>query len=217
VAKRPVSAREAAEIRTRLVEWLGEHYQGKPYRLIKAYGFHPTTARAWFREKNPVPPSVASLLALAHRDGLSVDWLLTGEGSPGAQPLPVQLRDALLAEFAHATRWPRRRLGAYLPDADTLWRLIRSGVGNAVGRADLLWQSYARLRRRGPSRRAAAQLVRQAWEQALGAWRTAVVPQGIVLLPTLPGPARVSGITPKGQKTKARRRRTRSPERGRNP
>lgn len=185
MAKERIPRQDAEAIRERLDNWVAQSDYRSWYGLCRRKGFHTSTAAAWRREDDPVPPSTYVLWRLAVEDGLDPLWLLTGKRTPGERPLKERLREQLVAYFASTLRWPRPRVERYLPEPDQLWRFIGSGVGNAIGRADLLCQSYARLRRpRRQRARAERDLIQQAWDQALAPWRPSAVPADIVFVPS---------------------------------
>ena len=188
---------DADAIAERLSQWVHAHY-GSFTELCKRKGFHRSNADKWAGGQ---VPGAYFLWKLAREDGLDVFWLLTAKRTPGERPIQDRLREHLLAYFTSALKWPRPRVERYLPDPDHLWRYVRASVRNAIGRADWLRERYGQVRRPAREReRVEREAVKDAWDQAMGAWRpTAPLPADVRFVPPRPAhraPQRTPGRKP---------------------
>lgn len=95
---------EAKAICGRLARFIRDRF-GSVYEFVRAFGLAHSTVQSWVSKANPRVPDSATLLSLAHETGISLDWLLLGEGSElrgaslSAGSLAVELRRTLIAEL----------------------------------------------------------------------------------------------------------------------
>ena len=70
-------------------------------------GCGDTTVAQWLNSKDPATPDVVSCVSLAREEGISLDWLLLGEGPqiretiPVSEELPNRLRAAVMKALGH--------------------------------------------------------------------------------------------------------------------
>jgi len=106
--KRP---KEAAKIAARLQKFLEKRY-GTRYEasVAKDTGVPWGTVYRWTNVEEPITPETPTLIAIARGTGISLDWLLLGEGLPERgtlQPRP-ELADALRAQVVAAVATAER-------------------------------------------------------------------------------------------------------------
>ena len=111
--KRNLELDERRAIRDRLEWFHQQHYRNRQAMNLDA-DVAPSTASGWFHPEPSVPDTV-SLVRIAERKNLNLNWLLLGEGEPlrGVEPDAdawTRLRQTLVAELISH--------GATAPDAE---------------------------------------------------------------------------------------------------
>ncbi len=218
--RKRIPTTEAAEITTRLDEWVQPRF-GSFGELCRRKRFHRSNADKWAAGQ---VPGTFFLWKLAQEDELDPYWLLTGRRSPGERPLVDRLREALVHAYTKAERVPATDIEAALPDAKALWRWLGASVRAPLHRALVIHQNYAAVRRRRTGKpqsvyvlgRRGPQLFKEATdvvlERAERAHISQVYDEALALVDAMT--QRVTSPSP----TKPRRPRSkRSPKKGRKP
>jgi hypothetical protein len=102
VGKRSLSLDERRGIRDRLHQFRLRHYRTRQ-AMNRDAGVPHNTAAGWF-DKNPRTPDTVSLVRIAERKNLNLNWLLLGEGPElrgvdGPSEVWPHLRRTLVAEL----------------------------------------------------------------------------------------------------------------------
>jgi hypothetical protein len=107
MARPRLTAKEEHAIRKRLQSFVDERYGGDWAALAGWIGVERTTWYPWTGQgKKKGLPQAATLVRMAERCRLSLDWLLTGRGQaqwhdgPIGESLPDHIRHALVSEYA---------------------------------------------------------------------------------------------------------------------
>jgi transcriptional regulator with XRE-family HTH domain len=112
----------ASSVHTRVKELVDTRYVGKVQRAAKAWGVPQPTLRRIYRGLN-VRPSADALSRIAQATGTTVEWLLTGAGSP-----PRQNTDTGAPVVAEAESWGKLLMTLVMseqgkdPNARAEWR-----------------------------------------------------------------------------------------------
>lgn len=80
MGRQRVPTSHAYQIRGRLVRFIRLYRQQSTARFADAAGLQQATVRKWLRKDDPVTPDVATLLEVARRTNLSLNYLVLGEG-----------------------------------------------------------------------------------------------------------------------------------------
>jgi hypothetical protein len=91
---------DASAVADRLRKYVNERYKD-PTAFARAVGIPRATAAGW-RSSPPKTPETKYLIQLARQEGLSLNWLLLGEGPVSMEdtPLEAQLRGRIVAALA---------------------------------------------------------------------------------------------------------------------
>ncbi len=135
----------AAAIRQRLEQYVEAALGGSWDKLTTAFGIGRTTVRGWKPGQHSggsSVPDLPSLLVLARRGQLSLDWLLLGTGgmwrtytAPG-DSLREQMREQLITELAASRGMDRARVHSNTPGAPLLWLDVKRNVGAMVDKVE---------------------------------------------------------------------------------
>lgn len=123
---------KASAIAARLQDFIQRRYM-TAYEFAGATGIGQKTVYRWLRKKGSTVPDTATLVALAQATGISLDWLLLGDGPElkGADGPPKefadQLRATVVAEVAAAEPVNRTEVEAVLPVAAALLKELVLG------------------------------------------------------------------------------------------
>ena len=135
----------AAAIRQRLGQYVDAALGGSWDKLTTAFGIGRTTVSGWKPKKHSVGssvPDLPSLLVLARRGQLSLDWLLLGTGSMWhgesipADSVREQMREQLITELAANWGMDRERVHSNTPGAPLLWLDVKRKVGAMVEKVE---------------------------------------------------------------------------------
>ncbi len=135
----------AAAIRHRLRQYVDAALAGSWDRLTTAFGIGRTTVSGWKPKKHSTGssvPDLPSLLVLARRGQLSLDWLLLGTGSmwraesTPADSVREQMREQLITELAANWGMDRDRVHSNTPGAPLLWLDVKRKVGALVEKVE---------------------------------------------------------------------------------
>src|SRR5947199_5250580 len=128
--RRSIPGADARAIRDRLVGFIRDRY-GSVYEFTATFGHADSTVQGWVSKTKPRVPDAATLLALARDTGLSLDWLILGEGAAelrgtGASmgPFANELRRTLVAELVAHGGVHVQEAEMTLPEPRTLFRVV---------------------------------------------------------------------------------------------
>jgi transcriptional regulator with XRE-family HTH domain len=142
-----VPSATAAQISARFRSFVAVHYE-TAYELTVALGLAHSTVQGWIHKTRARIPDTTTLVQLATDTGISLDWLLMGEGSElrGASMPTRQLQDELrehaVGVVATARRLTRKAAARHVVDGERLLRLVDEyacSLGGMVDAYELRW------------------------------------------------------------------------------
>ena len=139
------SVDNAAAIRQRLAQYVDVALGGSWDKLTTAFGIGRTTVSGWKPKEHSAGssvPDLPSLLILARRGQLSLDWLLLGSGgmwrgkSIPDDSVRERMREQLVTELAANWGLDRERVQSNTPGAPLLWLDVKRKVGAIVEKVE---------------------------------------------------------------------------------
>ncbi|SRR6266550_2905188 len=119
--RKSLPSRDEKAICQRLKTFIRDRF-GTLYEFVQSTGAAPSTVQGWAAIKRPRVPDTATLLWIARETGLSLDWLLVGEGGDlrgTTAPLGEvadRLRETIVAELAAAENGGQDQVARFLPE-----------------------------------------------------------------------------------------------------
>ena len=155
--RRRLARGQARELQDRLWEVMKDKFnkdRGRQAALARKLGVSPSVVCGWFGAEARCP-EVETLIRIAERLSISLNWLLAGIGSkelrrlPPTAPLPDQLRDAITVQVRLSRTASKAEVEASVPAGNELFEKL---LKENLERLDLTRKAMrlSGRRRRGP-------------------------------------------------------------------
>lgn len=112
-------------VRRRLESFIRSRYESV-YEFTRALGLAPSTVQSWIRREAPKIPDASSLIFLARATGVSLNWLVLGEGpdllgaTATGTELAQDLRSTVVAELISSKYAPASAIKELVPAGNEL-------------------------------------------------------------------------------------------------